>query len=70
MRYLQSYGYQLVVKNVANEGNPYEDWWVDPNVVDRAIIDKFTNVSNWSKESPLCIFTDAQSHINAKVGFQ
>ena len=70
IRYLQSYGYQLVVKNVANEGNPYEDWWVDPNVVDRAIIDKFTNVSNWSKESPLCIFTDAQSHINAKVGFQ
>ena len=70
IRYLQSYGYQLVVKNVANEGNPYEDWWVDPNVVDRAIIDKFPNVSNWSKESPLCIFTDAQSHINAKVGFQ
>jgi len=70
IRYLQSYGYQLVVKNVANEGNPYEDWWVDPNVIDRAIIDKFTNVSNWSKESPLCIFTDAQSHINAKVGFQ
>ena len=30
---LQSHGYQLVVRNVKNEGNPFEDWWVDPTVV-------------------------------------
>ena len=30
---LESYGYQLVSKNVKCEGNPYEDWWVDPNIV-------------------------------------
>ena len=30
---LQSHGYQLVVRNVMNEGNPFEDWWVDPTVV-------------------------------------
>ena len=30
---LKSNGYQLVVKNVKCEGNPYEDWWVDPAVV-------------------------------------
>ena len=30
---LESQGYQLVVKNVKCEGNPYEDWWVDPAVV-------------------------------------
>ena len=30
---LKSYGYQLVAKNVKCEGNPYEDWWVDPNIV-------------------------------------
>ena len=30
---LESYGYQLVSKNVKCEGNPYEDWWVDPAIV-------------------------------------
>ena len=30
---LQSHGYQLVVRNVMNEGHPFEDWWVDPTVV-------------------------------------
>tara|TARA_B100000963_G_scaffold171100_1_gene148880 strand:- start:1804 stop:2454 length:651 start_codon:yes stop_codon:yes gene_type:complete len=30
---LKSLGYQLVSKNVMCEGNPYEDWWVDPNVI-------------------------------------
>ena len=30
---LQSHGYQLVVRNVMNEGNPFEDWWVDPTVI-------------------------------------
>ena len=32
-RILKSHGYQLVAKNVMNEGNPYEDWWIDPAVV-------------------------------------
>ena len=30
---LESHGYQLVAKNVKCEGNPYEDWWIDPAVV-------------------------------------
>ena len=30
---LKSNGYQLVAKNIKCEGNPYEDWWVDPAVV-------------------------------------
>ena len=30
---LESHGYQLVAKNVKCEGNPYEDWWVDPVIV-------------------------------------
>ena len=30
---LKSYGYQLVAKNVQCEGNPYEDWWIDPAVI-------------------------------------
>jgi len=30
---LESHGYQLVAKNVKCEGNPYEDWWIDPAIV-------------------------------------
>ena len=44
----RSMGYEMVVENVANEGSPYEDWWVDPLVVDRDIIDKFkSNLTAW-----------------------
>ena len=58
IEYLKSYGYELVVRNVANEGNPYDDWWVDPNVVDRAIIDKLKMDGRRAKESPECVYND------------
>jgi hypothetical protein len=32
-RFLSDLGYQIVVADVKNQGNPYEDWWIDPNVV-------------------------------------
>ena len=38
---LLSYGYQRVVKNVASQGQPYEDWWIDPTVIDPHIVQKF-----------------------------
>jgi len=56
MRILLSFGYQLVVRNVANLNNPYEDWYVDPQVVNPEIVKKFTNYSRLSKESTKCIF--------------
>ena len=59
----ESHGYELVIKNVANMGNPYEDWWVDPKVVDRAIIDKFSKTDSWSRESTECIFNNTQFSI-------
>jgi hypothetical protein len=31
---LMDLGYHRVAKNVNSENNPYEDWWVDPKVVD------------------------------------
>lgn len=40
---LNSLGYQRVVKNIKNEGNPYEDWWVDPLSVDENIWKQFIN---------------------------
>ena len=30
---LCSLGYKRIAKNVKNEGNPYEDWWIDPLVI-------------------------------------
>ena len=59
----ESYGYELVIKNVANMGNPYEDWWVDPKVIDRAIIGKFSKTDSWSRESTECIFNNTQFSI-------
>lgn len=40
---LSSLGYQRVVKNVKNEGNPYEDWWIDPLVIDEDVWKQFVN---------------------------
>ena len=34
---LESHGYQLVAKNVKCEGNPYEDWWIDPAIVSESV---------------------------------
>ena len=56
INFLEGLGYELVVRNVANEGNPYEDWWVDPKVVDPEIVKKFKQVGRIAKESPHCIF--------------
>jgi hypothetical protein len=56
MQILLSKGYQLVARNVANLNNPYEDWYVDPNIVDQNIVNKFLNTSRLCKESTQCIF--------------
>ncbi len=37
IKILESHGYQLVTKNVKCEGNPYEDWWIDPAIVSEDI---------------------------------
>ena len=56
MEILLSKGYQLVVRNVANQNNPYEDWYVDPTAVDPNIVEKFVQKGRLSKESTECIF--------------
>jgi len=40
---LTSLGYQRVVKNIKNEGNPYEDWWIDPLVIGEHMWKQFLN---------------------------
>jgi len=56
IKFLEGLGYEMVVRNVANENNPYEDWWIDPKVVDPEIVKKFKQVGRRAKESPECIF--------------
>tara|TARA_S200000501_G_scaffold304337_1_gene292377 strand:+ start:363 stop:1064 length:702 start_codon:yes stop_codon:yes gene_type:complete len=56
IKIFESYGYELVVRNVCNEGNPFEDWWVDPNIIDPNIIKKFKQNGRRYKEYPECIF--------------
>ena len=42
--YLTSLGYELVISNVSVEGyGAFEDWWVDPGLVDADIINKLRN---------------------------
>ena len=46
--YLFNYGYQLVVSNVyasKNNPSPFEDWFVDPNIVDESVYKKFISDS-------------------------
>ena len=40
-KYLEMFGYQLVVSNVSvDDKSPFEDWWVHPDLVDNEIIQK------------------------------
>lgn len=36
-------GYVRIAGNISNAGphDPYEDWWVDPNTIDKTLIEKF-----------------------------
>lgn len=52
---LSKFGYKLVIKNVANEGCPYENWYVDPTIVSSSIIDIFEDTSNLPKEAINCL---------------
>lgn len=50
--YLKSKGYQLVVADVApDEWRNYEDWWVHPDLVDPATIEKMSDLSTKTKKA-------------------
>ena len=34
-KHLNKYGYKLVAADVCNGNNPYEDWYIDPNIIDQ-----------------------------------
>jgi hypothetical protein len=37
----KDYGYELIAKDVLNCGHPFEDWYVDPNVIDKNLVEIF-----------------------------
>lgn len=55
---LTNLGYELVVRNVACMGLPYENWYVDPNVVDRSLINIFKDITDLPKEAITCILNN------------
>ena len=51
--YLKSMGYELIVGNICNtsENDPFEDWYVNPSLVSKEIIDLFKSTSEFNKPS-------------------
>jgi hypothetical protein len=50
--YLKSKGYELAISDVSpNDWKAYEDWWVHPDLVDKAAFYKFKNSSNKIKKA-------------------
>lgn len=54
--FLKSYGYELIVGNIANVGplgpddlSPFEDWYVDPTIVDVELINLFKSTGEFNK---------------------
>ena len=46
-KYLKSYGYELVVNDIASDNDlPFEDWWVHPDLVDKETINSLKQISN------------------------
>lgn len=45
--YLKSWGYELIVSNVSQDDKtPFEDWWVNPELIDKDTIEKFRNIED------------------------
>jgi hypothetical protein len=50
-KYLESFGYELVVGNIApDKYNPFEDWWIHPDLVDERMIKMMQDIS-WLKKA-------------------
>ena len=48
-RILLSHGYEMIAGNVCNVGNdPFEDWYIDPNVIDKDIVKLFKQSSEFN----------------------
>lgn len=51
-KYLESYGYKLVVNNIApDDWRAYEDWWIHPDLIDEKIVSKFLLINDDAKKA-------------------
>lgn len=51
-KYLESFGYKLVVDNISpNENKPYEDWWIHPDLIEDDIVKKMMCVDGETKKA-------------------
>ena len=62
-KYLQSFGYQLVVDNISpDDEKPFEDWWVHPDLIDNTIINKMLNIDGTTKKAKNYILSGNESN--------
>jgi len=58
-RILNSYGYTLIAGDICNVGNdPFEDWWVDPNIIDSELINKIKSSDSFNDLAEKIILND------------
>lgn len=51
-KYLESYGYIRVVNNISpDEFRPYEDWWVNPDLINFDVLNKMLNIDDQIKKA-------------------
>jgi hypothetical protein len=51
-KYLESHGYELIASNIApDKYNSYEDWWIQPTLVDRGIVNKMRSLSETAQKA-------------------
>ena len=51
-KYLESYGYQLIIGDVSSDKfNSYEDWWVHPDLISNEVINKMKYIKNGVKKA-------------------
>ena len=58
---LRSYGYKLVVNNVApDDWRAYEDWWVHPDLVNNDTIKEMTKIAH---DNGALVLVDGAQHV-------
>ena len=55
---LLSHGYEMLVGNICNlsTSDPFEDWYVDPNIISKEIIDKMRESSEYNNTAESYMF--------------
>ena len=56
-KYLKSFGYQMVVNNIAPDDYcSYEDWWIHPDLIDSKILEQMSCINDVTKKAEKYIY--------------